>query len=193
MKRIFLSALLIALLASGNLFAQVSGGVRVGGNLSNLHYTDGGDISESDDSKIGPLFGLYLTAMFSDQFGIQPELVYSAMGSKDGDAKLKLNYIALPVLARYQVAEQFHILLGPQIGFIASAKYAEGDEDEDIKEDVESLDVSGVIGVGADFDRFNVGVRYALGFTSMFDSAEGDIKVKNRALQLVLGYRLFGN
>nr|PZN56402.1 MAG: hypothetical protein DIU61_04130 [Bacteroidota bacterium] len=193
MKRIFLPVLLIALLASGNLFAQVSGGVRVGGNLSNLHYTDGGDISESDDSKIGPLFGLYLTAMFSDQFGIQPELVYSAMGSKDGDAKLKLNYIALPVLARYQVAEQFHILLGPQIGFIASAKYVEGDYDEDIKEDVESLDVSGVIGVGADFDRFNVGLRYALGFTSMFDSAEGDIKVKNRALQLVLGYRLFGN
>lgn len=193
MKRIFLPVLLIALLASGNLFAQVSGGARLGGNLSNLHWSDGGDFSGSDDSKIGPVIGLYLTAMLSEKFGVQPELAYSAMGSKAGEGKIKLGYVALPILARYQVAEQFHILLGPQIGFLASAKYVEGDDESDIKEDAESLDVSGVVGVGADFDRFNVGVRYALGFTSVFEYSEGGVKVKNRAFQLVLGYRLFGN
>ena len=63
MKKIFLPALLIALLAGGNLYAQVSGGVRLGGNLANLKWS-ADDFSQTDDSKFGPLVGVYLTAMF---------------------------------------------------------------------------------------------------------------------------------
>jgi hypothetical protein len=57
MKRIFLPALLIVLLAV-NVFAQVSGGVRLGGNLSNLKWS-AGDLSMTDDSK----FGLWLESI----------------------------------------------------------------------------------------------------------------------------------
>lgn len=191
MKKIFLPALLIALLASGNMFAQVSGGVRLGGNLSNLKWSSG-DFSETDDSKFGPFIGVYLTAMLSDQLGIQPELAYSSMGSKDGDDKAKLGYIALPVLVRYQIIEQFHILVGPQASFLLSAKYEEDGEDYDIKEDVKGLDFGAVFGIGADIDRFNVGLRYGLGLANIFESDE-DVEVKSRAFQIVLGYRLFGS
>lgn len=83
MKRIFLPALLIVLLAV-NVFAQVSGGVRLGGNLSNLKWS-AGDLSMTDDSKFGLLAGVYLTAMLSDRVGIQPELAYSSMGSKQDE------------------------------------------------------------------------------------------------------------
>jgi len=124
MKRIFLPALLIVLLA-GNVFAQVSGGVRLGGNLSNLKWS-AGDLSMTDDSKFGLLAGVYLTAMLSDRVGIQPELAYSSMGSKqDEDGTVKLNYIALPVLLRYQIVDQIHLLVGPQASFLMSAKYEE--------------------------------------------------------------------
>jgi hypothetical protein len=170
----------------------VSGGVRLGGNLANLKWS-AGDFSQTDDSKFGPLVGLYLTAMLSDRFGVQPELVYSSMGSKDEGDKVKLAYIALPVLARIQIIEQLHVLIGPQAAFLMSAKYEEeGEDDVDIKDDVKGLDFSGVIGVGADIDRFNVGLRYALGLANIFETEGEDFDVKSRAFQIVVGYRLFG-
>jgi hypothetical protein len=191
MKRIFLPALLIVLLA-GNVFAQVSGGVRLGGNLSNLKWS-AGDLSMTDDSKFGLLAGVYLTAMLSDRVGIQPELAYSSMGSKqDGDGTVKLNYIALPVMLRYQVAEQFHLLVGPQASFLMSAKYEEDGDEEDIKDSVKGLDFGAVFGIGADIDRFNVGLRYALGLANIYDE-EGDVEVKSSAFQIVVGYKLFGD
>jgi len=192
MKKIFLLVMVVTMLASGNLFAQVSGGVRLGGNLSNIKYS-AGDFSATDDSKFGPLVGLYLTAMFADKVGLQPELVYSAMGSKDGDAKLNLGYIALPVLLRYQIIEQIHLLLGPQAAFLLSAKYKEGDDDEDVKDSFKGLDFSAVIGAGADIDRFNVGLRYGLGLANIMETDGEDFKVKSNTFQIVLGYKLFGD
>lgn len=192
MKKIFLLVMVVTMLASGNLFAQVSGGVRLGGNLSNIKYS-AGDFSATDDSKFGPLVGLYLTAMFADKVGLQPELVYSAMGSKDGDAKLNLGYIALPVLLRYQIIEQIHLLLGPQAAFLLSAKYKEGDDDEDVKDSFKGLDFSAVIGAGADIDRFNVGLRYGLGLANIVENEGEDFKVKSNTFQIVLGYKLFGD
>jgi|SRR5690606_1473956 len=192
MKKIFLLVMVVTMLASGNLFAQVSGGVRLGGNLSNLKYS-AGDFNATDDSKFGPLLGLYLTAMFADKVGVQPELVYSAMGSKDGDDKLKLGYIAIPVLLRYQIIEQIHLLLGPQAAFLLSAKYQEGDGDnEDVKDSFKGLDFTAVIGAGADIDRFNVGLRYGFGLANIIENEGEDIKVKNNAFQIVVGYKLFG-
>ncbi|MFO7257146.1 MAG: porin family protein [Bacteroidota bacterium] len=193
MKRIFLPALLIVLLA-GNVFAQVSGGVRLGGNLSNLKWS-AGDLSMTDDSKFGLLAGVYLTAMLSDRVGIQPELAYSSMGSKqDEDGTVKLNYIALPVLLRYQIVDQIHLLVGPQASFLMSAKYEEDGDEEDIKDSVKGLDFGAVFGVGADISRFNVGLRYGLGLANIFDEDGGEgVEVKSRAFQIVLGYKLFGD
>ena len=193
MKRIFLPALLIVLLAV-NVFAQVSGGVRLGGNLSNLKWS-AGDLSMTDDSKFGLLAGVYLTAMLSDRVGIQPELAYSSMGSKqDEDGTVKLNYIALPVLLRYQIVDQIHLLVGPQASFLMSAKYEEDGDEEDIKDSVKGLDFGAVFGVGADISRFNVGLRYGLGLANIFDEDGGEgVEVKSRAFQIVLGYKLFGD
>jgi opacity protein-like surface antigen len=193
MKKIFLPALLIVLLAGSNAFAQVSGGVRLGGNLSNLKWS-AGDFSVTDDSKFGIMAGAYLTAMFSDRVGIQPELVFSSMGSKDEDeGKYKLNYIALPVLVRIQIIDQLHFLVGPQASFLMSANYEYESEEEDIKDFVKGLDFGAVFGVGADISRFNVGVRYGLGLSNISDMEDDEVEVKSRAFQIVLGYQLFGD
>lgn len=172
----------------------MSGGVRLGGNLSNLKWS-AGDLSMTDDSKFGLLAGVYLTAMLSDRVGIQPELAYSSMGSKqDEDGTVKLNYIALPVLLRYQIVDQIHLLVGPQASFLMSAKYEEDGDEEDIKDSVKGLDFGAVFGVGADISRFNVGLRYGLGLANIFDEDGGEgVEVKSRAFQIVLGYKLFGD
>jgi hypothetical protein len=188
-KKIFLPVLLIALLA-GNAFAQVSGGVRVGGNVSNLKWDIGG-MSVKDQSKFGVWGGMYLTTMFSDKLGLQPELAYSAMGSKAGNAKLKLGYLTLPVLLRYQVADQLHFLVGPQASFLLSAKYDGPDGDADVKDSFKSTEFGALLGIGFDGSRFDIGIRYGLGLA---DIDEDEVmKAKTRLFQIVVGYRLFGN
>lgn len=193
MKKSFLSIVLLSLFACSSLFAQVSGGARVGANVSNLKY-DGDGYSESDNSKIGLLLGLYLTYMLTDNVGIQPELFYSSMGAKDSDDsdyKTKLGYMALPILLRYNFNEQFSAFFGPQISFLLSAKYGDSDT-EDIKEFLKGLDLGLVLGIGAEFGQINAGLRYLFGLSNIYDDSGDGYKIKSSAFQIVLGYRLFG-
>jgi hypothetical protein len=195
MKKIFVPIVVLFLLAAYNLFGQISGGVRVGANISNLKYSEG-DFSEKDDSKFGPIIGVYLTYMFAEQAGIQPEFFYSLMGGNDpGDEdKTNLSYIALPILFRYNVTEQIHLLAGPQLGFLLSAKEKDPDGDVDLKDESSSIDFGITLGAGADINKFNVGLRYLFGLSNVADFEDiGDFKVKNSAFQIVLGYRLLGD
>jgi len=193
MKKILLPAVMIFLFTTNNLLGQISGGARVGANISNLKYSEG-DFSEKQESKAGPIIGLYLTYMFAEQAGIQPELFYSLMGAGDpGDEdKTNLSYIALPVMFRYNITEQFHLLAGPQFSFLLSAKEKDPDGDVDLKDETSSIDFGFTIGAGADINKFNVGLRYLFGISNVADfEGIGDFKVKNSAFQIVLGYRLF--
>jgi hypothetical protein len=187
MKKVLLS--LVALIAISTVsFAQLSGGVRAGLNLSNQKFSVG-DESESGDMKAGFLLGLYLTGNISDNVAIQPELVYSSMGAKDDDGDLKLGYISIPILLRYNFNEMINLHVGPQFGILASAKV----EDEDIKDFYKGLDVGAAIGLGADFGAFNAGVRYYMGLSNIAEDNDlVDLEAKNSAFQIVLGYRLFG-
>jgi len=90
--------------------------------------------------------------MISDKFAIQPEVLYSAQGVKldaGGDkGDLKLDYIIVPVLGKYYVAEGFSLEFGPQIGFLVSADAKSGGESMSIKDEVKSTDISLDFGVG---------------------------------------------
>src|SRR6187402_178649 len=98
MKKVFMMFVIVGLTTSG-LYAQVSGGVRAGMNLSNVKVSYDG-ASRTFDSKIGFLAGGYLTANLSDKFAIQPEVVYTLMGGTDADVDYNLGFIAVPVYLR---------------------------------------------------------------------------------------------
>jgi hypothetical protein len=185
--------LLVALIiASASVEAQVSGGVRLGVNLAN--QTESGSDSETSDSKLGFLGGFYLTANFSEKFAIQPELVFSVMGSQDKDYGIngEFNYLSVPVLLRYNLSEHINLQAGPQLGFLLSAKADFGDDSIDIKEFVTGTDFGAAFGIGADVEKFNAGIRYYLGLSNIAKDATDNESVKNSAFQLFLGYRLFG-
>lgn len=186
--------MMLALFSASDLFGQIRGGARVGANVSNLKFKGGG-FSETDKAKFGPLVGFYLIAMLNDDLEIQPELYYSSMGSiysEDTDYKTVLGYLALPVLVRYNFTENFHAVIGPQLGFLLSAKEKGPDGDEDYKDITKGLDFGGTIGVGADFGKINAGLRYFFGFSDINDDGGADFTVKNSAFQIILGYQLFG-
>jgi hypothetical protein len=180
MKKILLSLAILAAFSTAS-FAQLSGGVRAGLNLAN----NSGDV-ENNSMKVGLQLGVYLVGNLSDKLAIQPELVYSGYGSSYDEGDYKLGYISIPILLRYNINDMVNIHLGPQFGILSSAKF----EDEDVKDGLKGLDTGLALGVGFDFGAFNAGARYYAGLSNIADSDESD--VKNTALQLVVGYRLFG-
>ncbi|MFE3868985.1 porin family protein [Flavobacterium sp. LS2P90] len=195
MKKITL--LLVTVFTFGSVNAQdkedMSFGVKGGLNVSSVTNTDQDGLNSK--SLIGFNLGFFGEFMISDKFAIQPELLYSAQGVKlesggdDGD--LKLDYINIPIMAKYYVANTFSLEFGPQIGFLVSAKAKSGGVSEDIKDQVKSTDVS--LGFGASYyfaEKFMLGARYNLGLTRIQeDLFLGESESKNSVFQVSLGYK----
>lgn len=184
--------MIIVILSTPAVLAQVSGGVRLGVNIANQKAEIDGD-SDTGDSKIGFLGGFYLTANISEKFGIQPELLFSGMGSRDKDLDFDLpfNYLSIPVMFRYNLTENFNLHAGPQLGFLLSAKATDGDSSIDIKDSFKGTDFGAAFGLGVDFGKINAGARYYLGLSNIADDSGNDT-FKNNAFQIFVGYKLFG-
>lgn len=186
MKKIILSA--IAVMAFGFANAQQTKfGVKAGVQFANLT----GDIEENS-SKVGFQVGGFAEIKLSEKFAVQPELLYSTQGTKvdfgSEDLKYNLDYLNIPVMAKYYVAEKFSLEAGPQIGFLLSAKAKVEDEKEDIKDGLKSIDFGLNFGAGYDFtENLSAGVRYNLGLSNIND--EGDGEIKNSVFSLAVGYK----
>lgn len=124
--------------------AQVTLGVKVGVNLSNIQQ-DYKDSDMEDVTKIRPGFHLGLTAdvPFSDNFSFQPGLLFTTKGCNydiddtyedetprgvaelvtiEGDASTALNYIEIPLHFAYK-ANDFQIFAGPYLAMGIGGKY----------------------------------------------------------------------
>lgn len=191
MKRIILAA--IAVMAFGFTNAQQTRfGVKGGLNISTVV---GGDVDDTK-SLVGFHVGGFAEIKVFDKFFIQPELLYSAQGTKvdgplGGDADLKLNYLNIPVLAKYYIVDKFSVEAGPQLGILLSAK-AEG---QDIKDYTRSVDLGFNIGAGYNFtDNLSVGLRYTIGLSPLTDkdidnSDDYYDSAKNSNFALSLAYK----
>ncbi len=205
MKKITLS--ILGLLAFGYVSAQDGGtrfGVKAGLNMANL----GGDIEDAD-MMMGFHVGGFAEIMLTDEFAVQPELLYSMQGAKSEysesfggldfnvEEKLKLSYINIPIMAKYYVTESFNIHAGPQVGFLLSAKAeyemsgagASESGDEDVKDDFKSIDFGLGLGLGFTFaENFEVGARYNAGLSNIVEDSD-DYKVNNSVIQVSFAYK----
>jgi Outer membrane protein beta-barrel domain len=198
MKKFALSVLFSASVFSLALSQGISGGLRAGMNIANQTSSVNG-LSLSVDSKIGLMAGAYLTIMTSDKFGIQPELVYSQYGSSatsNGQSiSNNANYLSLPVMLRYNLAEKINLQAGPQLGILLSATRTSGSSSIDLKDVANGIDFGAAFGLGVDLGDFNLGARYYLGLSNLEKNSANQgftVKTTNSAIQLFIGYRLFG-
>jgi Outer membrane protein beta-barrel domain len=192
MKRLILFILASASLTLAN--AQIQFGLKAGANLANLSGSD------ATGSKMNVGFhggGLVAIPVFSG-FSVQPELVYSGQGAKvtnvDGNFTLNSGYLNIPVLFKYNHPSGFFAELGPQLGFLLSAKVKSGGTTTDVKSSYQSTDFSGVFGLGYLMSSVNLGIdaRYNLGFTNLEKTGTGGTgTVKNGVIQIGVFY-LFG-
>ena len=219
MKKLFL--IVIALLTTSVFYAQeISYGLKAGVNYGATKTSDA-DINAKYDPIIAPVFGAYAEIMLTDDFAFQPELLYSPSGSKLKDVtlpvigtgkstvKTTVNYIDIPLMAKYFFADNFSLEAGPYIGFLLSAKTNgkidfETDladqvyDNVDVKDHFNAIDYG--LGVGATYKLdmgLNIGVRYNLGLsdikkdtssTTETKATSEDYTMKNNIFQFTVGY-----
>ena len=163
---------------------EVKFGPKAGLNIASL-------TEDNTKSLTGFHVGGFAEIMISDKFAVQPEVLYSMQGAKadEGDGKINLDYIAIPVMAKYFVAEGFSIEAGPQISFVTRAEMSGGGETVDVKDFTNSTDFGLNFGLGYSLP---MGVmfsgRYNLGLSDTAKDNEGDA-VKNGVFQLSVGYK----
>ncbi|BDU23371.1 MULTISPECIES: porin family protein [unclassified Flavobacterium] len=190
MKKIILAA--IAVMAFGFTNAQETRfGIKGGVNLSTLT----GEYEDDTKSLVGFTVGGFAEIKVIERLAIQPELLYSAQGARFEDAfgkyDAKLNYLNIPVLAKFYITKQFTVEAGPQIGFLLSAKI----DGEDAKDFYKSADFGFNFGAGYNFtDNFSAGIRYTVGLSGVYDNDNDDLEEyidssKNSNLSIYAAYK----
>jgi hypothetical protein len=180
----------------------ISFGIMAGANFSKL----GGDDAEDVSNRTGLMAGVYVDLPVANGVSIRPELVYSQQGAKgdnvDGkgtDIEIKIDYVQLPVLARFTVptASQTRPFLaaGPAFGFKAKCDVKGSDGDvsvsascDEVDFNEKSFDVSGKVEAGVDFGMngrvLTVGGSHMHGFSDIFE----DASVKNRVFSIFAAF-----
>jgi len=183
MKKLLIVVAVATLGISQQLSAQeVKLGTKVGLNISNF---SGGDADRN--SLIGFHVGFISEISLSEKFSLQPELLYTQQGSEAQDVvKVKLDYISVPVMAKFYVADNFSIEVGPQASFLVSDKGDYNDSsipDEDT--DAANFDFGANVGLGYKLgSNLFTQVRYNFGITTIAENPD----IKNSVFQISLGY-----
>ncbi len=208
MKKLLLFSAVAAFAFTTAQSQEVSFGVKAGLNLSNLAIkpNDGDKPDARTSFHIGGLVEIPIT----EKFSVQPEILYSSQGAKNKEKDegytteltFKLDYISLPIMAKYYVIDNLALELGPQFNLLMSAKadldYSiagqSGTESVDLKDQFKKLDIG--LGFGASY-ALDMGVffgaRYNLGLTDINDGKDPDFDdnptIKNNVFQISAGYK----
>lgn len=156
MKKVLFFAIAIVTFSFANA-QEVSYGLKAGLNYSNWSFSD----SDMDnfDSRLSFHVGGVVELGLSDKFSVQPEILYSSVGAQmdvseaatraaSDNFVYALDYLSIPVMAKYYIADGFSLEVGPQIGVLLSAKAKYDGESADVKDSFKSTDFSAGIGAG---------------------------------------------
>lgn len=182
--KLYSIGLLVAFMMMGTLNAQnINVGVK--GGLNSYTIANG-----NFDQKTGLHLGLLGHIHVTSNFGLQPEIYYSAQGAKIGNSStdLNLDYINIPVLFQYMFDNGFRLQAGPQLGLLIGANTVAGNTTVDVKNDFKSIDLG--VAIGASYihtpSGFGVDARYNIGTSNISEFASNDYK--NQGLQLGVFY-----
>lgn len=211
MKKFFMIAVMAvaAISASAQEVGEFFVTPKAGINLASLTK------AEDSKMKIGFVVGAEGGYQMTEEFSLTAGLLYSQQGVKGSsyvenyqngmtakgtlDSKINLAYLNVPILANYMLAPGLTVKLGIQPGFLLSAKMKnEGaltvagygdvdvDQEDDIKDNCNSFDLSMPIGISYEFSNVVLDARYNLGLTKCFKEGEDS---KNSVFQITLGYK----
>ncbi|WP_109852515.1 porin family protein [Aquimarina sp. AU58] len=212
-------ALLLFIIISGTFIrtqAQTEVGLKAGVNyVNNVLVNDKIGINGSDNEyRFGYHAGIFVRIKFTDKFLLNTELLFSNKGYKfeglrnanaqpSGSGNLHLNYLNLPILFGYNIFDKLIFELGPELGYLLSAKSKFGTETIDVK-NIWDNDLDFGLSAGLAYsvmENWMIGIRYTHGISSVLKDVvlrndengtprDGNLKFQNRTFQLSLFYKL---
>lgn len=201
MKKSFLTLLgLVAISTTAVAQQEVKFGPKAGVNFANLSGVDNADMMTAFH------FGAVAEIKFNEKFSVQPEVVYSAQGytgdymigsSKVADYTQKLDYVNVPIMAKYYIVEGFSVEAGPQVGFLvkAESKFENKEAgvtltDGDNKDFYKSTDFGLNFGLAYDLPMgVFFGARFNLGLSDIRNNTDSGDAIKNNVIQVGVGYK----
>lgn len=176
---------LVFLFFGTSAFAQVSFGVKAGLNVSNLEF----NVRDADpEGTTGIYAGTFVNFPLPYNFQLQPEVLYSQEGVKDGG----IDFVKVPLVLKWNFFNGINIHGGPQLAVLIDA--------EGGTTGLNPTGIDGVFGLGYETTGgFMITTRYNMGITSVIDR---DYKIDSgmgytmngfqgwtRTLQLGIGYK----
>jgi opacity protein-like surface antigen len=204
--------LFILLSTFGCVKAQTQFGIKAGVNYVNNVAVNAPD-GINDDTKYRPGYhaGIFGRLEYSNKLSLRSELLFSNKGYKfdgeanaqpSGDGSMHLNYINLPLLVGYEIVDKLTFMLGPELGYLLSAKSKFESETIDVK-NIWDNDFDFGLSAGANYsisEKFAVEIRYSHGLSSVIKDITitdesglptGEtVKFLNRTFQLSAAYQL---
>ena len=180
---------------------KVKFGIKLGVNLANVTETPA-PTNASTSNLLGFNGGVFSTIKLVRNFAIQPELLYSQMGSKvsyndyiGDNKKLLMTYVNVSMLAKFHPCKPFALLAGPQIGFLNSATSQlaiTNGPSNDFSRLVKKNDFSAILGTEFKLsDILFLSARYQIGMANVSNSTDGGTDKNNCftfTIDLLLSY-----
>lgn len=196
MKKFFMTILILTTIVSVSQAQGVRLGVKAGANLNKISgksFNDGFDLSYH--------FGGFLEIDFNKKWGIQPEVLWSQSTSKpssfstvystsvnpllDGNQQIKLDYLSIPLLLRYNIGGILSLNAGPQFSILLK-------KDKTLLQNGQSAfkdgDFAMVAGAQLNFKFLRIYGRYNIGLQNINDIDNKD-KWTNQQIQAGIGFR----
>jgi hypothetical protein len=188
MKKLLFVTVITVVLGLANVNAQETKfGAKAGLNFAFIT----GDNAKNYDITSDFYFGAMAEIKISDKFFLQPELLYSVQGYNtniDSEGFIALNYLSIPLLAKYYITEKLSLEAGPQIGFLLSTKGGT----KDYKDLFKTTDFGVNFGISYKLNNgLNFSARYNLGLTNINNIDGVPDKNRNRVFQLSISYFFF--
>jgi Outer membrane protein beta-barrel domain len=198
--RKLLAAIVAILLYCSTIFAQSTkektklgfkGGLNISGFRTAVRYP-----YIEQHSKAGLVLGAFVHIPLSSHFSLQPEFLYSQMGSISksllwgggGHYTFRYNYFSVPVLVKYKITKCFNVFAGGEADFLLRATQ-KGSPSKTITYKIEDFDFAYTAGIGTSSKQWTFDLRYIHGSRDV--SAASDVTTFfNQAVQATIGYQL---
>lgn len=203
---------LLFLLSLALTTADAQLGIKAGMNVSSLTQTD--ELISNKSGRTGWNAGISYRLPISNALAIQPELLYIERGTEFDiefsifrtEIESEFKYVEIPVLAYLKLGDlPINVHVGPYFGYLADIEYrfstilqdgSVEDEIDDNRDDYNRSDYGFVAGVGLQFQRVTIDLRFTRGLQQNdngfdFRSLTFNEKAKNVSIQGFVGYFLW--
>lgn len=199
MKKIILAAI-ISVVTLHAKSQKINVGVKVGANITKI---TGKEFKEQ--FSFGYNAGAFAELEFDKTWGIQPEILYNQVNTKTSSnfdsafgnwpknlSSIKLNYLSIPILLRFNIGKFISLNLGPQFGLLLnkdeSAWQTISSTGNNTKTALKSGDLSVVGGMTVNVKVLRVFGRYIVGLNDISDVPNTD-QWRSQQVQFGVGFK----